>query len=183
MKRALLLIILMMPVTALAETYSWTDASGTMHFTDDPGKIPRQYRKKAQQRDIYAPPASPVQAPAVTKDSEKPNTGTAPTPTASTPTTQAPAAYSPTTRFGSRTGAEWQAEFRSINERLKVIDQQFEQVRKEGGDGKSAISREKIDELNARNKKLYEEHEALRLRYNLLVEQANTVGLPPEFSK
>lgn len=178
MKRALLLIMLMMPVTALAETYSWTDASGTMHFTDDPGKIPRQYRKKAEQRDVYAPPASPAQAPAATKDNEKPNTATAPTPTA-----QAPAAYSATTRFGSRSGAEWQAEFRSINERLKVIDQQFEQVQKEGGDGKTPISREKVDELNTRNKILYEEHEALRLRYNLLVEQANTVGLPPEFSK
>ena len=178
MKRALLLILLLIPVPVLAETYSWTDAAGTMHFTDDPGKIPRQYRKKAQQRDVYAPPASAAPVPTPLKETEKPNPATT-----STSTDQIPATYSATTRFGNRTGAEWQAEFKIINERLKVIDQQFEEVRKEGGDGKTPISREKIDELNARNKKLYEEHEALRLRYNSLVEQANRAGLPPEFSK
>jgi uncharacterized protein DUF4124 len=31
-----------------AETYSWTDETGVMHFTDTPEAIPKQYRKKAK---------------------------------------------------------------------------------------------------------------------------------------
>jgi len=58
-----------------------------------------------------------------------------------------------------------------------------ETLKREGGDGKTMLTSSKIAELNARNKQLNQEYEALRLRFNALVEQANKVGLPSEFGQ
>jgi hypothetical protein len=37
--------------TAYAETYSWTDDKGTIHFTEDPGKVPKKFRTKALKKE------------------------------------------------------------------------------------------------------------------------------------
>ena len=89
----------------------------------------------------------------------------------------------PATRFGDRSAAEWQAEFRGLRQKLTQIEQQQEQLRKDGGDGKTLLTRQKIEEINTRNKQLFDEYEATRLRFNQLVEQANKVGLPPEYGQ
>ena len=182
MKRLLAVLMLVMPLTAEAATWSWTDASGTMHFTDDPGSIPIKFRKKARLYDADA--ALPADAPAVRKADEGKDAPTAarPAPAEAAPPAAPPAAGA-SARYGDRTAGEWQAEFRSLRQQLKSIDQQFEQGRREGGDGKTFLSREKIDELNTRNKKLNEEYEAVRQRFNRLAEQANKAGLPPEFAQ
>lgn len=183
MKRLLAVLMLIMPLGAEAATYSWTDASGTMHFTDDPGAVPKKFRKKARQVDGDAP--APAASPSTRAATEKQNIPAAARQTQpeAVPPAAPPAAAGAATRYGDRTAGEWQAEFRSMRKRLKEIEQQFEQARAEGGDGKTILRREKIEELNARNKKLNEEYEAVRLRFNQLAEQANKVGLPPEFAQ
>lgn len=45
--------------TRAAEMYRWTDEKGTVHFTDDPSKIPSQYLDRF--RKIDAPESAPVQ--------------------------------------------------------------------------------------------------------------------------
>jgi hypothetical protein len=40
----LMATILLLPLPASAEIYKWTDASGDLHFTDDPASIPKKYR-------------------------------------------------------------------------------------------------------------------------------------------
>lgn len=45
-----MLTALLMPVGAGAEFYSYEDRSGTIHFVDDLGKIPKEYRQKKQVR-------------------------------------------------------------------------------------------------------------------------------------
>lgn len=35
---------------AIAEIYKWTNADGTIGFTDDPAKVPEKYRKQASQK-------------------------------------------------------------------------------------------------------------------------------------
>lgn len=37
--------------SAYAETYSWTDEKGTIHFTEDPGKVPEKIRGKVRSMD------------------------------------------------------------------------------------------------------------------------------------
>ena len=56
MKR-LLLILLLMTTVARAETYSWIDREGTVHFTDSPGTIPAAYRSSAKtlEKDVIEP--------------------------------------------------------------------------------------------------------------------------------
>jgi hypothetical protein len=40
-------IILLMPLSpATAETYSWADEQSIVHFTDDPGSVPKKFRNK-----------------------------------------------------------------------------------------------------------------------------------------
>lgn len=178
MKRLVLLFLFLIPVSAGSATYSWTDRTGTVHFTDDPGSVPKQYRKKALQQaggDDTAPPVTPAAAPAPTAAKEvMPAASTAAT--AGTPVT-------PSTRFGDRTAAEWQAQFRALQAELADIQKKQEALKQEAGDGKKFLTRSQIDDINARNKQLHNDYEATRLRFNSLVEQANKVGLPPEFAR
>jgi predicted aspartyl protease len=44
------LATLFLPVVAGAQFYSFEDKNGAMHFVDDPGKIPKEYRKQTQVR-------------------------------------------------------------------------------------------------------------------------------------
>ena len=184
MQRLLLLFLLLMPVAVGAASYSWTDANGTLHFTDDLGSVPKQHRKKALQRAAGddAAAAAPVEnsgkppAANVSPKEAQPALQAAPVPA---PTAQ----VTPATRFGDRSAAEWQAQFKAMRAELASIDQQRAALRQESGEGKVMLSSQKIAELNVRNKKLNEEYEALRLRFNQLVEQANKVGLPPEFGQ
>ncbi|HZV82008.1 MAG TPA: retropepsin-like aspartic protease [Geobacteraceae bacterium] len=46
----LLLLTLLLPAPAPAEFYSYEDRSGTVHFVDDPARIPHEYRQKKQVR-------------------------------------------------------------------------------------------------------------------------------------
>ncbi len=43
-----LLVVLLMAEPAAADLYKWTDEAGQTHWTDDPGLIPVEKRKKAQ---------------------------------------------------------------------------------------------------------------------------------------
>lgn len=181
MKRLVLLVLLVLPLQVSAEIYSWTDAAGTVHFTEDLGSVPKKYRaaalRQASGGDMAAPAATEASSPDGAPKAERTQSETA-------QGAAAPAAdVTPATRFGSRSAAEWQAEFKALRQKLAQIEQQQEQLRKEGGDGAKALSRQQIEEINARNKQLYGEYEATRLRFNQLVEQANQAGLPQEFSQ
>jgi len=182
MKRLIVLLLVLLPLPVSAEIYSWTDANGTVHFIEDVGRVPKKYRAKALRQTSGAE----MPAPAAAAETSLPKV--APTaervqPEASQGTAAPAAGVTPATRFGSRSAAEWQAEFRSLRQKLAQIEQQQEQLRNDGGDGRKALSRQQVEEINARNKHLYGEYEATRLRFNQLVEQANQVGLPPEFSQ
>jgi len=48
MKKLLVVLLLLYPLSASAVTYEWTDDSGTVSFTEDLGNVPKKYRKKAK---------------------------------------------------------------------------------------------------------------------------------------
>jgi hypothetical protein len=48
MKKLLVLLLLMYPLSASAQTYEWVDQAGTVNFTEDLGKVPKKYRKKVR---------------------------------------------------------------------------------------------------------------------------------------
>jgi hypothetical protein len=49
MKVALILLIIFISSTCLAETYRWVDDKGTIHFTENYGSIPEKYRDRVQE--------------------------------------------------------------------------------------------------------------------------------------
>ena len=55
------LLLLISLSLASAETYSWTDDAGTVHFTEDMGRIPMEMRSKA--RVVDAVPVSEEKPP------------------------------------------------------------------------------------------------------------------------
>ena len=48
MKKLLVVLLLLYPLSAIAVTYEWTDESGTVNFTEDLGNVPKKYRKRAK---------------------------------------------------------------------------------------------------------------------------------------
>lgn len=178
--------LLFLPLTVGAGTYSWTDPSGTVHFTDDIGAVPKQHRARALKQsagDDYPTTAVTV----------APQTKTPAAPAAAGPGQAAaaqdaapapPASVTPDTRFGDRTAAQWQAEFRVLRAELQRQEQQFEAARRETAEKNAAfLNRQQIEALNIRNKQVSEAYEAARLRFNQLAEQAIKAGLPPEFGQ
>lgn len=177
--------ILLMSSNALAATYSWTDQNGTMHFTDDIGRVPEKYHTKALQdnRSRHQYPEQVAEPSQPAAKNHQPSVDEADKATQAIAPLPAPAEVTAKTRFGERTAAEWQQQFRALNTKMDQIQQQQEQLRQEGGDGKTLISRGKANELQARNQELSKQYEDVRQKYNQLVEQANKVGLPPQFAQ
>jgi len=178
----LITVLLALPAVSGAASYSWTDPSGTMHFTDDLGSVPSKYRAKAL-RQAAGEGASPgTQAVKVKSEAKSAAASAAPAGPASQ-TGPAQGAATPSTKFGDRTAAEWQQQFQALRGQLKKIEQEMEQLKQDGGDGKRMLGREKIAELNTRSRQLNQEYEKTRVQLNQLVEQANKVGLPPEYGQ
>lgn len=180
MKLLIGLLLLALPLQVSAEVYSWTDAKGTVHFTEDIAKVPRQYRKKLAVRgeDLQSAPleAAPRQeavntgevspaAPAVV--AEKPGAGTSET----------------TASYAGRSASSWQAAFREKRAAVQAIDDQIRQLQTEMTSPTSLITPAKAAELNARRTELMRQYESAAASLNQLVDQANKAGLPPEFSR
>lgn len=175
----LLTLMLLLPIAAGAASYSWTDPAGTVHFTDDLGAVPAKYRAKAL-RQAAGEETIPDAQPAAVKNDSK----AAAAPAGAAPQAgSAQGAATPSTKFGDRSAAEWQQQFQAMRAQLKTIEQQMEQLKQDGGDGKKLLGREKIAELNSRSRQLNQEYDNIRVQLNQLVEQANKVGLPPEYGQ
>lgn len=178
----LITVLLVLPAVSGAASYSWTDPSGTMHFTDDLGSVPPKYRAKAL-RQAAGEEAIPAAQAVKVKNEAKPAAAPAAPAGSVSQTGPAQGATTPSTRFGDRTAAEWQQQFQALRGQLKKIEQEMEQLKQDGGDGKRMLGREKIAELNTRSRQLNQEYEKTRVQLNQLVEQANKVGLPPEYGQ
>lgn len=67
----IVLLVCALPRLSPAGTYQWRDAAGTPHFTDNPDKIPLEYRGRtkeipsaqAEQRQLSSAPAPPSAGP------------------------------------------------------------------------------------------------------------------------
>lgn len=61
MRHAFLFVILLVisGFPAYAEMYKWVDEKGTVHFTDDPSKIPEKYQSDAESRKEAAEASAP----------------------------------------------------------------------------------------------------------------------------
>ena len=178
----LLTLALLLPVASGAASYSWTDPAGTTHFTDDLGSVPAQYRAKAL-RQAAGEDTIPDTQPTAVKNEDKAPVAPVTAPGAALQAGPTQGAATPATKFGDRSAAEWQQQFQALREQLKKIEQEIELLKQDGGDGKKLLSREKIAEFNTRSRQLNQQYDNVRVQLNQLVEQANKVGLPPEYGQ
>jgi hypothetical protein len=183
MKSLLLLAtLLVFPLSTIAATYSWTDPSGNMHFTDDIGSVPAKYRAKATKKAAMEERESSSPAPDKTVTNQDTTESLKTTPATTKEAAPVPQSDIGETRFGDRTANEWQQLLRSKRAELTLLEQKFEELKQETGNGKKMLTTQQINDINLRSKSLNIEYEAARLAYNELVDQASKAGLPSRFA-
>ncbi|HEY6837471.1 MAG TPA: DUF4124 domain-containing protein [Geobacteraceae bacterium] len=174
MKRALLVMtLLMFAVPAAATTYTWEDDQGTVNFTEDYGKIPKKYRKKAKVL------GGEEEEPSVVVEPEQGEKGK---PKAATPreTSEQPQAEQKNTVFGGKEGKAWRAEFGQLKADLKASEDQLVDLRKRLADT-SKMSRSEYLRLQDSIRNLENRILGLRERLDDLKAAANRAGVPDEF--
>ena len=181
MKRYVLsLLMVMWACSAVAQTWEWIDAQGTVSFTDDLQNIPKQYRKSAKKLGGESPPpspsaASPAPAPVPVGADAK---GTVSPAQPGTSTTPAPGVKLQD-NYGGKTAAEWKEAFSSLNGEIRGVDGQLKEKQrllKEPG----TLSRSDYMKLDDEIRRLSSSLTALLARWELLNKEATVASVPGE---
>ncbi|SNB46094.1 DUF4124 domain-containing protein [Geobacter sp. DSM 9736] len=161
--------------SACAETYRWVDDHGTINFTEDPGRIPAKYRKRAKTFGVgyVSPPASPVLA---SSDAG------APLPQSESHE-QVPALRQEEKKvFGDREGAAWRNEFVSIRTDLKAAESLLTDTRKQLADS-GRMSRREYLTLQHSIRNIEKQVLGLRGKLDLLDAAATKVRVPEDLRR
>lgn len=166
MKKLLVLLLLLYPLTAAAETYQWTDERGTLNFAEDLGKVPKKYRKKAKRLGAEEDSAvriinEPQEEPARAKKEE-------------------PAAEKKL--YGGKDEATWRREFLQAEFNLKNAETDLATL---NGRLRDTSTMRRSEYLSIQNSMRYAEDrvQVQRKRLEQLQETADRLGVPPEYRK
>lgn len=125
----LLLTLALFAVPALAETYIWEDDQGTVNFTEDLGKVPKKYRKRARiVGEEESPPAEALEGkekPAEGQLPEGSRGGVAPAGKESVPA----AKQDMKAVYGGKDAAAWKSEFAAVGADLRAAEKQLVEYR------------------------------------------------------
>ncbi|GFE60920.1 DUF4124 domain-containing protein [Geobacter sp. AOG2] len=179
MKRiiSVLALTLLWSLPVKAETYTWTDKSGTVNFSDDYSSIPKQYRRKVRKLgDMDAAPAAADtakdgggQQPVRPSTSVIGNPGTA-------------GADSANGLYGGKKAEVWQQEFKAREAEYKRLERELTQL--EGLiKNPVGISQERMWGLPQEFRETQKRYNEAIKSYNDLNDAANKVGLPAELRK
>lgn len=151
--------------TASAETYTWTDDQGTVHFTEDPGRVPIKFRKKVLSDEGPAP---------VPEEKGTPGATSAKPPEA---VPQAPpiAEESDNGLYAGKTYGQWQKELAEREAAMEAVKKRIEEIaalRKN-----PAASREVRGKLIEEHKMLLAQFNEMKAEYFQQVEIARKAGL------
>ncbi|HIJ81368.1 MAG TPA: DUF4124 domain-containing protein [Desulfuromonadales bacterium] len=167
-----LITLLLIPMLAGAETYSWVDEAGSYNFTDDYSKIPKKFRNKVNRHGDATPDPSPPPAPAVQKTSlpDKQPASVATTP------------QDDKQLYAGKSYSAWRTEKEKKEDELKVIDQQLVQIQNQLAQTKG-ISREQIESLKLQYRDTRNRYDHEYKSYTELVETIRKAGLTVEMPK
>jgi hypothetical protein len=164
MKKLLVVLLLLYPLSASAQTYQWTDERGTVNFTEDLGKVPKKYRKKVK---VLGLDESGV--PQVIESTEP---GKGRTKELGTPKDNK-------ALYGGKDEAAWRNEFATAKRELKVTEQELADLRGRMGDTSKMSRSEYLALQNTINHNEFRVQE-LRKRLDLLREKADKAGVPAD---
>lgn len=168
-------LVFLFATSALAETYTWVDSSGTVNFSDDLSQVPKKYRKKvkvlgdmgpgmpATVESSEAAPASKEKGEAA-KDSGKGN---------------AAKSDKKDALYGGKSGPSWKQEFDTLRDQIASVDQQMDLNTKRMQQGN--MSRSEYLGIEHGNRLLQEKRKELSGKLESLNEAATKAGLPSEF--
>jgi hypothetical protein len=168
---------LLIAVEASSAVYMWEDDHGVTGFTEDYGKIPQKYRKKARivgQDQVDNAETRTVGEPQMVKPVKPPVTdaieGTG---------SSAPVKTQIKKLFGGKDESYWlnefgkqKAELRSYKDQLDAISARFA--------NSGQMSRSEYKSLENTRKLLEEQEGAAKKRFESLTAEANRVGVPPD---
>lgn len=161
MKQITLVWVLVAGVAAVAwaDTFHWVDDKGTVHFTDDPDRIPAKYHKAVAERP--APALSP------------PSAGSSKPVSLSQSQVRQPQKESGMVFSGGQNEQEWRSRFSAVRTEIKTLQEGLPQ------------KREALDQL--RRKRIIYQRTQDRTAYNDLNEkierdEARIVELQAELS-
>ena len=165
MKKLLVLLLLLYPLSAIAETYQWTDERGTVNFAEDLGKVPKKFRKKAKRLGADAEPVQIINEssadPAKAKKDE-PEAGKK--------------------LYGGKDEAAWRREFSQAEFNLKNAETDLATLK---GRLRDTSTMSRSEYLSIQNSIRYAEDrvQTQRKRLEQLQESADRLGVPAEYRK
>lgn len=170
MKKLLLLLLLLYPMTAAAETYQWTDERGTVNFAEDLGKVPKKYRKKARKvgEDAMETPAQGGRAAGERQ----------PASPAATPKAEEPKGSKKL--YGERDEATWRRDFQQAAANLEAAESELATLKGRLADT-SRMSRSEYIAIQNSIRHGETRVQELTRRMNLLKETADRYGVPQSF--
>lgn len=166
MKKLLVAMLLLYPLSALAQTYEWTDQQGNIHFTDDRGNIPKKYRKKAKVlgEDSGQPVISETTEPAKGKgkgeEGEKEK-------------------GKGKSLYGGRDESAWRNDFRASKSAVQQTESEIAELNKRLGDT-SKMSRSEYLTIQATITHLQSRLETQQKKLEQLNQAADRAGVPAE---
>jgi hypothetical protein len=168
-----LLVLFALPV--LAVTYEWEDNQGTVNFTEDPGSIPKQYRKKAKILGAEEEVASPE--PGAVKD--EPKSGSEAKGKRATAEPPAGGNKEQAKTYGGKSADTWKRDFAQINGNIKAEEDQLNELRDRIKDTSKMSRGEYLSiqmGINGSESRL----QRLRGKLQALTEEANRADLPAD---
>jgi hypothetical protein len=169
MKKLLVVMLMLYPLSALAQTYEWTDDRGTVNFADDLGKVPKKYRKKA--KVLGADESVTTETTVVSEPVKAKAKG-------DTKAEAAPAKK----LYGGKDESYWRSEFQTAKGQLQRTESDLADLRGRMGDT-SKMTR--IEYLSIQNS-IKNDEERLKQqqkKLDLLKESADRAGVPADLRK
>jgi hypothetical protein len=166
MKKLLVAMLLLYPLSALAVTYEWTDDRGTVNFTEDLGKVPKKYRKKAKVldgEDSGAPQSTVIGEPAKGKaKSDEPPKGKK--------------------LYGGKDENAWRSEFVTATGDLQHAEAGLQVLRGRLADT-SKMTRGEYLSIQSSIKNEEARVQQMQKKLDLLQQSADRLGVPMEFRR
>jgi hypothetical protein len=170
------LVTLLFAGSAVAETYMWEDASGTVNFAEDLSQVPKKYRKKVTVRGDLSAPA-PEQSNVATEP------GAAKTPSSAPGASDAgkPAGDNgKKVLYGGKSGEDWRRDFAYLKADIKSTDDQIAEMNGRLTDT-SHMSRSEYLNTHSTLKSLQLHKTEVGKKLDALSQSATKAGVPAEF--
>ncbi|TWJ17068.1 DUF4124 domain-containing protein [Geobacter argillaceus] len=172
-KLIVLLVMASLAVPVQAAIYKWVDQRGTVYFTEDLGKVPPAFRKKAQVINGEGEPAVEVIESAA-PEGKKPRKDAAPKEDGQTTKTD-----KKKPSYGGKDEDSWRNEFGRLKDELRTNEEYLAETRKRKEDTAN-LSRRDYLSLQQTEKDVVSRIDSIKRKLQSLTEKADKAGVPKE---